>query len=235
MTGSRAQRAPRSRLAVLAARVSLLSALCVGGWFGASSLAEAVELPDVALPEVEVSATEPDIARPLLDDLRPELDEVQRPEPQPPDAVEVDPPDPVGEQDPPATADEPASVPVAAPTVLPPAQQRPGAPTRAEQAAQLPQESVAVPRAHPRSAAEPRAPNTAGSADEAPLDSGDHDTGAPQQPAPGSGGGVNDLRGALVVLPTGPSLTDPSAVGSTHPENRPVAGLSSAEPSASPD
>ncbi|KAA5829244.1 hypothetical protein ABT337_25900 [Saccharopolyspora hirsuta] len=235
MTGSCAQRAPRSRLALLVARVSLFSAFCFGGWLGGSAVAEAVELPDVEPPEIEVAAAEPDIARPLLDDLRPELDEVQRSEPQLPDAVEIDPPAPVDEQEPPAATDEPAPAPVAAPTVPPPAQQRAAAPPRVEQAAPLPPEPVSVPRDHPRSAAEPRAPNTTESADETPRDGGDHDTDVPQQPASGSGSGVNDLRGALVVLPTGPSLTDPSAVGSTRAENRPVTGLSSAEPSASPD
>ncbi|MDA3649136.1 hypothetical protein LZ318_15200 [Saccharopolyspora indica] len=231
MTGNCARRGPGSRLALLVARVSLLSGLCIGGWLGGSSAAEAVELPDVEQPRIEIAPARPDVAPPRLDDLRPVLDEVQRPAPEQPDVVEIEPPAPLGAQEPPAAIDEPVPTPAAAPTVPPPAQQRPAEPPSPAQAAPLPAEPVAVPRTHLRTPAEPRAPTKPEPADEAPP--GDHNTSP--QPAPGSGGGVNDLRTALVVLPTGPSLTCPSAVGSTHPENRPFTGLASAEPSASPD
>ncbi|RKT84879.1 hypothetical protein SAMN05421805_10171 [Saccharopolyspora antimicrobica] len=235
MTGNCARRGPGSRLALLIARVSLFSGLCVGGWLGGSSAAEAVELPDVEQPRIEITPARPDVAPPRLDDLRPVLDEVQRPEPAQPDVVEIEPPAPLDaqESESPAAIEEPVPTPAAAPTAPPPVQQPSAAPPRPAQAVLLPAEPVAVPRTHPRSPAEPRAPTEPESADEAPLDDGDHDTSP--QPAPGTGGGVNDLRSALVVLPTGPSLTRPSAVSSTRPENRPVAGLASAEPSASPD
>ncbi|MGW1677126.1 hypothetical protein [Saccharopolyspora sp. NPDC002376] len=232
MTGSCALRGPRSRLALLVARVSLFIGICLGGWLGGDSIAEAAEQPDLEKPQVEVEIAPPefDVVPPRAEDLRPELDEVQRPEPELPDVVEIEPPAPVDEQEPPAVIDDPDPTLVAAPTALPPTQQPSAAPPRAAQAVPLPPEPVAVARTHARSPAEPRASNP-DSADEAPLNSSDHDTDPPSQPASGD----SDLRGALVVLPTGPSLTNPRTVGSNHPENRPISGLSSAEPSASPD
>ncbi|MDA3627452.1 hypothetical protein OU415_18565 [Saccharopolyspora sp. WRP15-2] len=232
MTGSCALRGPRSRLALLVARVSLFSGICLGGWLGTDSIAEAADQPDLEKPQVEVEIAPPelDVVPPRAEDLHPELDEVQRPEPEPPDAVEIEPPAPVDQQEPPASVDDPDPTPMAAPTALPSMQQPSAAPPRAARAEPSPPEPVAVERTHAHSPAEPRAPNP-DSADEAPLNSSDHDTDAPSQPASGTG----DLRGALVVLPTGPSLTNPRTVGSKHPENRPISGLSSAEPSASPD
>lgn len=232
MTGSCARR-PGSRLALLFARVSLLSGLCIGGWLGGNSVAEAAELPDVEQPRIEIAPARADVEQPQLDDLRPVLDEVQPPETGLPDAVEIEPPAPVSTQEPPAAIDEPAPTPAAAPTVPPSAQQHSAAPPRPAQTVLLPAEPVTVPRAQPRTPAEPRAPTEPEPVDEAPPSDSDHDTSP--QPASGSGSGANDLRGALVVLPAGPSLADPSAVRSPRPENHPVAGLASAEPSASPD
>lgn len=268
VTGSCAQRGPRSRFALLVARVSLLGGLCAAGWFGGGAVAEAVEPPDVERPRVEVTPTEPGVTHPHLDELRPELDELRPAErggarpavpeedelrPSRPDLDEVEPAEPDLDEVQPAEPElpdiattapaapfaaelavDPTATP-AAPTTLPPEPPRPDAAPRVELGAPPDRATTAATSDHPRGAAEPRAPDPAEPASTAPLDDSDHGTDAPSQPASGNGGGAHDLRTALVVLPTGPSLAHPSALGVPRPEDRPVLGTSSAEPSASPD
>ncbi|MCI2421165.1 hypothetical protein MOQ72_27345 [Saccharopolyspora sp. K220] len=225
MTGTCAPRSVRSWLAALAVRAAFVGGLCVGGWLGGTSIAAATELPEFDQPRIEVE--------PLVLDPAP-APEVDRPEPP---QVEVPVP-PIDETDQAAaTVDEPGSTPPVPPTP-PPNRQRSVEPPNADHAAPLPKQT-AVHDATVQIIPKPRAPDAPAPSHAAPLTS---PKPAPQEPSPpatslsaGTIAGFSGLRGLLVILPTGPNLSDPAVIGAANPETRPLTGIPSFEPSASPD
>ncbi|MEV0698835.1 hypothetical protein AB0I53_13095 [Saccharopolyspora sp. NPDC050389] len=240
VTGACAQRSPWSRFRALAARAVFIGGLGIGGWLGATGVADAVELdhPRVEVEQIVVDA----VAKPET-----ALDPVARPVVEPPEPAEpaVERPDidrPVppigGTEQPTVVADDTDDVPPAPATFAPPPRQHSAAPATDDRAASLPKRSP-VPTRAARTLPEPRAPDASAPSRITPPTSPAPEPPAPPAPATSLSAGTTSwgggLRGLLVILPTGPNPAESASAGVAYPENRPATGVPSFEPSTSPD
>jgi hypothetical protein len=243
--GTCAQRSPWSRLGALAVRASLVSGLCIGGWLGMTAVAAAGERPEIDPPRVEVEHQvvdqEPraELDRPATDRPATEQPEVERPLVERPHVEKpaVEPPGtdskrPVDRVDQPATVDDTGSTPTPAPQV----RQHSVAPPSADRAASLPKDTM-VADAAARILPEPQAPDASEPSHVVPPTTPNPDPPAPPASwlSTGATAAVAGLRDLLVILPTGPSPSDPASTGVVDPETRPTTGILFFEPSASPD
>ncbi|GAA0505614.1 hypothetical protein GCM10011581_32330 [Saccharopolyspora subtropica] len=233
VAGTCAPRSPWSRLRALAVRVAFVGGACLGGWFGSSAVATAIDLPEIDKPQIEV-----ELPRIAVD--RPEPVQVQPSAPDRPVAVEpvrAETPEPDGE---PAEAEavdgNAPSTPATPPTPAPVPPPHSAAPPRVAHTAPLPNKRVAVPRAATHEIPQPRAPDAAATPQIAPLNDAEP---APQPPTTtvtaAVQAGASGLRDVQATMPVAAELAAPPGTWTAWPKTRTSTDVLSPEPSASPD